>query len=238
VFWDKKPNGDRYINENSSYTINISKPGFYEDKNGSKLTTVGLTYDQNFIVDMGLLPIKPIRLPEVRYPLAQWTLLVDSTINSKDSLQYVDDLLQEFPGLVLELSSHTDPRGNDVYNQVLSENRAKACYKYLVEEKGVDPRRIIPAGKGEKEPRTVWLYQGKYYEAAPKDANGQILAGAQSVSLTEAYMKQFKADKKKFEMLQQLNRRTEGKVVTLDFDPATAPAANPDYLKFKPLPKP
>lgn len=238
VFWDKKPNGDRFVNENSDYKINISKEGYYEDKNGSKFTTKGLNYDQNFIVDMGLLPIKPIRLPEVRYPLAKWDLLVDSTINSKDSLQYVYDLLQEFPGLVLELSSHTDPRGNDKYNQVLSENRAKACYKYLVQERGVDPRRIIPVGKGEKEPRTVWLNNGKYFESEPKDANGIVLPGTQAISLTEAYMGQFKKDKKKFEMLQQLNRRTEGKVVTLDFDPATAPVANPEYLIFRPLPKP
>jgi peptidoglycan-associated lipoprotein len=230
VFWDKKPNGDRFVNENADYKINISKEGYYEDKNGSKFTTKGLNYDQNFIVDMGLLPIKPIRLPEVRYPLAKWDLLVDSTINSKDSLQYVYDLLQEFPGLVLELSSHTDPRGNDKYNQVLSENRAKACYKYLVQERGVDPRRIVPVGKGEKEPRTVWLNNGKYSEAESP--------GSQAISLTEAYMAQFKKDKKKFEMLQQLNRRTEGRVVTLDFDPATAPPANPEYLIFRPLPKP
>lgn len=233
VFWDKKPNGDRFINENSDYAIKISKEGYYEDKNGSKLTTKGLEYDQSFIVDMGLLPIKPIRLPEVRYPLAKWDLLVDSTINSKDSLQYVYDLLQEFPGLVLELSSHTDPRGNDNYNQVLSENRAKACYKYLVEERGVDPRRIIPVGKGEREPRIVWKRGEEYMESQPSD-----MTGVEQITLTEGYMNQFKKDKRKFEMLQQLNRRTEGKVVTLDFDPATAPAANPDYLVFKKLPRP
>jgi peptidoglycan-associated lipoprotein len=182
---------------------------------------------------MGLLPIKPIRLPEVRYPLAKWDLLVDSTINSKDSLQYVYDLLQEFPGLVLELSSHTDPRGNDKYNQVLSENRAKACYKYLVQERGVDPRRIVPVGKGEREPRVVYKKGDVYMEMAPSD-----MTGVERITLTEAYMNQFKKDKRKFEMLQQLNRRTEGRVVTLDFDPATAPPANPDNLVFKPLPRP
>ncbi len=73
VFWDKKPNGDRYVNENSSYSIVLAKKdGYYEDKNGSKFTTVDLGYDQNFIIDMALIPEKPIRLPEVRYPLSQW----------------------------------------------------------------------------------------------------------------------------------------------------------------------
>lgn len=237
IYWDKKANGDRYVNENSTYKITIAKAGFYESKTGAEFTTVGLKYDQDFVIDMGLLPIKPIRLPEVRYPLAKWDLLVDSTINSFDSLNYVLTLLDENPGLVLELSSHTDPRGGAIYNQVLSENRAKACYVYLVNQKGVDPRRIVPVGKGENEPRTMYMNGGKYYESVPKDpATKEPLAGTSEIKMTEAYMAPFKKDKKKFEQLQQYNRRTEGKVVTLDFDPATAPAANPDFMTFKKLP--
>lgn len=234
VFWDKKPNGDRFVNENSSYSIVLAKKeGYYEDKNGSKFTTVGLNYDQNFIIDMALIPEKPIRLPEVRYPLSQWSLLVDSTINSKDSLQFVYDLLTEYPGMVLELSSHTDARGTDNSNQVLSENRAKACYKYLVEERGVDPRRIVPVGKGEREPKTVYKKGEMYQVGEPLD-----MTGYEKVILTEAYINQFKkTDKRKFEMLHQLNRRTEGKIITMDFDPATSPAANPDYKVFKVVPK-
>lgn len=239
IYWDKKPNGDRYVQEESEYKIMISKEGYHENKTGATIITKGLKENQDFVVDMGLFPIKkPIRLPEVRYPLAKWDLLVDSTINSQDSLLYVYNLLIDNPGLVLELSSHTDPRGNDNYNQVLSENRAKACYKYLVEEKGIDPRRIIPVGKGEREPRTVYLNNGTYYESEPKDpSTGELLPGTQEIKLTEAYMNKFKKNKVLFEMLQQYNRRTEGKVVTLDFDPDTAPPANPDYLIFKPLPR-
>ncbi len=240
VYWDKKPNGDRYVMEQSDYKIQISKEGYYEDKNGAKISTKNLKYNQDFVLDMGLFPVKkPIRLPEVRYPLAKWDLLVDSTINSKDSLLYVYNLLMENPGLVLELSSHTDPRGNDVYNQVLSENRAKACYKYLVEEKGVDPRRIIPVGKGEKEPRTMYVNAGKYYELEPKGADGNPLPGTKMVQLTEAYMNPFKkTNRALFETLQQYNRRTEGKVITLEFNPETnTEVPNPDYKEYKALPK-
>jgi outer membrane protein OmpA-like peptidoglycan-associated protein len=239
VFWDKKPNGDRYVQEESEYKIMISKEGYYENKAGASISTKGLYYNQDFVVDMGLFPVKkPIRLPEVRYPLAKWELLVDSTINSKDSLLYVYNLLMDNPGLVLELSSHTDPRGNDAYNQVLSENRAKACYKFLVEEKGVDPRRIVPVGKGEKDPRRVYLNGGKYYENPPIDpATKEPLPGTQEIVLTEAYMAKFKKNKPLFELLNQFNRRTEGKVITLDFDDANTPPANPEYLNFKPLPK-
>jgi outer membrane protein OmpA-like peptidoglycan-associated protein/tetratricopeptide (TPR) repeat protein len=228
VFWDKKSQTERYINENTSYSIAISKEGYHEDKKGAQLTTIGLNYDQNFIIDMALLPKKPIRLPEVRYPLNQWTLLVDSTINSPDSLLFVYNLLQEYPEMVLELSSHTDSRGKNEANQKLSENRAKACYKYLVEQKGVDPRRIVPVGKGEIEPRTIWKKGMEYLSSQPVD-----MTGVESVPLVEAYINQFKKTNiALYERLHQLNRRTEGKVLRMDFDPAKAPVADPKLLQF------
>lgn len=228
IFWDKKPTGERYINEDFSYKINISKEGYHEDKNGASFTTEGLGYGQNFIIDMALLPKKPIRLPEVRYPLDKWDLLVDSTINSPDSLLFVFNLLEEYPGMVLELSSHTDSRGSNERNQKLSENRARACYKYLVEQKGVDPRRIVPVGKGEIESRTVYMKDGVYFVDEPVD-----MEGVETIKLTEAYINKYRTTNKPlFEMLHQFNRRTEGRVITMDFDPATAPAADPQLLQF------
>lgn len=215
VFWDKKADGTRFINEEESYTISLGEvKGYQENTKTATITTVGLEQDQNFLVEMQLVPIRTFTLPEVRYPLDEWTLLVDSTINSKDSLEYVYNLLIEYPGMVLQLNSHTDSRGSDKYNQVLSENRAKACYKYLVEEKGIDPRRIVPVGKGEYEPQT-------------------IVVNGKEVKLTEAYINKFKADKAEFERLHQLNRRTDAKVLTMEFDPNTAPPAKAEFLIFR-----
>lgn len=201
VVWEKKPNGDRFINEDVSYNIQISKEGFHEDKKGTEFTTVGLEYGRSFIMEMALLPKRPIRLPEVRYPLGSAVLLVTDDFNSKDSLNYVYDLLTEYPGMVLELSSHTDARGGDAANQKLSEARAKSCVDYLVNEKGIDPNRLVPVGKGERNP-TEW-----------KDPETGEL-----VLLTEKFINQFKkSDPEKFEMLHQLNRRTEGEVVRMDY---------------------
>jgi peptidoglycan-associated lipoprotein len=228
VFWDKKPDASRYVNEETSYSIAIFKDGYHEDKKGSQFTTLGLNYDQNFIIEMALLPKKPIRLPEVRYPFDKWDLLVDSTINSPDSLLFVYNLLQEYPGMVLELSSHTDSRGSDARNQKLSENRAKACYKYLVEQKGVDPRRIVPVGKGEMESRTIYKKGDVHYASKPME-----MEGVEEIKLTEAYINEFKkTNKQLYETLHQLNRRTEGKVMTMDFNPDTAPPADPKLLEY------
>jgi outer membrane protein OmpA-like peptidoglycan-associated protein len=160
---------------------------------------------------------KVLQLPEVRYAVNSWVFVNDTTIQSKDSLDRVAQLLQEYPGMMLELISHTDSRGDDKKNLLLSVNRAKAVYKYLVEERGIDPRRLIPVGKGELEPSRIFdETSGSYIE------------------LTESYINQFKTtDKTKFEQLHQINRRTEGKIIGLNFDPSTAPDAPKEYLQFK-----
>lgn len=233
-YWDKRATDEsRIINEEVDYTITISKEGYHEDKKGSSFTTKGTETGKDFVIDMALLPKTPIRLPEVRYPLDRWELLVDSTINSPDSLQFVYDLLEEYPNMVLELSSHTDSRGKDERNQKLSENRARACYIYLVKEKGVDARRIVPVGKGEAEPRKVWLKDGTtYLVAKPVD-----MTGVEEIMLKEDYINQFKSkDPQLFKMLHQLNRRTEGKVLNMDFDPNTAAPADPKLLEYIPYP--
>jgi outer membrane protein OmpA-like peptidoglycan-associated protein len=220
VFWDKKPDGTRFVNEEESYTISLGNvKGYKENTKTSGITTKGVDQDQNFFVEMQLVPDRTFVLPEVRYPLDKWDLLVDGTINSRDSLNFVYDLLTEYPGMVLELNSHTDARGSDNHNKYLSDNRAKECYKYLI-EKGIDPRRIVPIGRGESVPQTI-IVDGK------------------EVKLTEAYINQFKkTNKAEFERLHQLNRRTDARVLSMEFDPATAPPANPNYLKFTvPLPK-
>ena len=180
------------------------------------------------MIEIPLIPIE-IRTPEVRYPLDKWTFINDATCMSLDSLKFLENLLKDNPTLVIELYSHTDARDTEVHNQALSENRAKAVYNYLVDQKGIDPRRIKPIGRGEAEP-AKWIDE----------------KGVEQV-LTETFINQFKTtDKAKFEKLHQINRRTTVKVVfqpgttdvPLEFDAATAPPADPKYKVYiDPLPR-
>lgn len=228
VFWDKKTSGERYINENTTYKIVLgSKKGYKDNTAGYSFTTVGLMYDQSFVVELEMIPEGSFRLPEVRYPFNQWSLLVDSTFNSKDSLMYVYNLLMEYPTMVLELSSHTDSRGDNEYNRRLADNRAHQCYIFLIDEKGIDPRRIVPIGRGEMQPRVVYKKGSEWFESAPED-----MTGVETITLTEAYINKFKADKALFERLHQFNRRTEARVITMEFDAETAPPAPASYKEF------
>jgi OmpA-OmpF porin, OOP family len=49
---------------------------------------------------------------------------------------------------VMRVEGHTDTQGGDADNQKLSQDRANAVAKWLV-EKGVDCKRLVPAGFGE-----------------------------------------------------------------------------------------
>ncbi|MFA6924527.1 MAG: OmpA family protein [Bacteroidales bacterium] len=66
-------------------------------------------------------------------------------------LDRVLKLLQDMPTLKIEISGHTDNKGNAKYNQKLSENRAKAVVDYLL-NKGIDKSRLTSAGYGFTQP--------------------------------------------------------------------------------------
>ena len=51
----------------------------------------------------------------------------------------------------VEISGHTDNVGNDNANQLLSEQRAKAVYEFLVNE-GCDPKLLQWKGYGKNKP--------------------------------------------------------------------------------------
>ncbi|MFN8416146.1 MAG: OmpA family protein [Cytophagaceae bacterium] len=55
------------------------------------------------------------------------------------------------PKMKIELAGHTDSDGDDMKNLILSQNRAEAVMKYLI-EKGLDPARVSAKGYGEQVP--------------------------------------------------------------------------------------
>ncbi len=63
-------------------------------------------------------------------------------------LDSLADILKNTPGITVELGSHTDARGVDIYNLDLSQRRAQSAVDYLV-SKGVDKNRITAKGYGE-----------------------------------------------------------------------------------------
>ena len=135
---------ESYINENTSYSILVSKPGYLNAS--GKETTVGLTESRRFVHTYELQPItkEAIKLPEILYDFNKTTL----TPQAKDSLNYLYKILVDNPTIVIELKANTDSRGSDSYNMTLSQGRAESAVNYLI-SLGIEKERMVPKGYGE-----------------------------------------------------------------------------------------
>ncbi len=71
---------------------------------------------------------------------------------SQSTLEAAAGVLSDFPDLKVEVTGHSDDRGGERIIQTISEARAKAVEKFLL-EKGLDKARIKAEGKGAREPR-------------------------------------------------------------------------------------
>lgn len=95
-------------------------------------------------------PKKPTSLPV--------TVQVRDGLFDFDRADLRSDLIVKLDGVVdmlngakydrISVVGHTDPIGSAAYNQKLSERRAEAVKKYLV-NKGIDPARVATSGSGE-----------------------------------------------------------------------------------------
>ncbi|MEL6668534.1 MAG: OmpA family protein [Bacteroidota bacterium] len=115
-------------------------------------------------------------------------------------LELLKGLMAEYPEMVIELSSHTDPQGQDSYNQRLSERRANSTRRWLIQN-GVDNNRMTAVGYGETVPKVVTARIANRFDYLNE---GDIL--------TEDFINAL-ADEEQKEQAYYLNRRTEVKIL-------------------------
>jgi OOP family OmpA-OmpF porin len=79
----------------------------------------------------------------------------DSSVIKKDYYPVLDEtklIFDAYPAMTVQIDGHTDSVGTDAYNQKLSERRANAVMKYLVNEVGIASERLTAVGHGEMKP--------------------------------------------------------------------------------------
>jgi outer membrane protein OmpA-like peptidoglycan-associated protein len=132
---------------NLEYDIQANLKDFESDS--KTITAIGDLME----VDLRLKPIEVI-IEEREVTLSNILFDFDKASIRPEAAFELDKIvatLKKYPDLVIRIESHTDIRGPKIYNQNLSEARAKNTLKYLV-DKGIDESRLSAVGKGETEP--------------------------------------------------------------------------------------
>lgn len=70
---------------------------------------------------------------------------------SKVVLGRVVELMKKYPGMVIEIGSHTDSRGNAKFNEELSQKRANSTREFILQS-GIEAKRVTAKGYGESVP--------------------------------------------------------------------------------------
>ena len=154
-----------------------------------------------FNIDFQLSPIsKPVQMNNIFYEFGKWTL----TPESEKGLQPLVKLLNDNPNITIELSSHTDYKGNNAENKSLSEKRAQTVVDYLIKA-GISKDRLTAVGYGEEQPFTIDEATAKKY---PFLKSGTVLSEKIINALTPEQQ----------EIANQINRRTEFKVVKTTYN--------------------
>ena len=148
---DEKGTFTTHVTESTRYTITASKEGYFtkstyltvdekDPENPRRVYTVELVLDKIF-------KNKEITLEDIYYDYDKSYIRPDA----EPSLNRLITILQQNPTIRIQLSSHTDCRGNNAYNKALSQKRAQAAVDYLI-SRGIEASRLAAVGYGEESP--------------------------------------------------------------------------------------
>lgn len=206
---DKGNRFDYGLELESPYKVVATAEGYYPDSVG--LNTVGLkeskTFEHRFFLKMK--PVPPSE-PEFDTITIEEAIVLENILYDFDSdrireeaesdLEVVKGLMEQYPDMRIELSSHTDYRGDDDYNQRLSQARAESARRWLIRN-DISRSRIEAVGYGETKPQTV---SARAAALNPFLKEGDVL--------TPDYIDALATEEEQ-EVAHLLNRRTEFKII-------------------------
>ena len=160
-----------FVTENIALRADVRHVIPFDGVNNDLLYTVGLSFafgGAKKVVEAKPEPapveeVKPAPVVEEAKPeiieKGRTTLNVefdfDKATIKKGYYKDIDDLvtvMKQYPDLNVEIDGHTDSIGTAAYNKKLSQKRADAIKKYMVEKGGIDAKRLTAVGYGEDKP--------------------------------------------------------------------------------------
>lgn len=152
VYFTKTDKNGKYqfqVNKSGKITIKVAAKSYLSDcilvdiDNLSSGQGFGKNPPQNIMLSSANVGDIIWRTSDINYDFDKSEIRPDAAV----VLNQLSILLKK-NDLTIEISSHTDSRGNDAYNLVLSQKRAEAVVDYLVKQ-GVDKTNIVAKGYGE-----------------------------------------------------------------------------------------
>ena len=157
--------------------------------------------DADYEVDFILAAIhKPQVVENIFYDFDKASLRPES----KEALDEMAQMLRDNPNVTIEMGAHTDRKGSDEYNVNLSKRRAKSVVDYLVGA-GISPDRLTWKGYGESVPKKVTKRINREYPQFPEET-----------VLDETFIETLSEEDQ--EAADQINRRTEFQVTSINYD--------------------
>ena len=182
-----------------SYVMLAGAKGYLNSK--QEFTSDNTEEDAEYGVDFILSSItKPVVVDNIFYDFDRASLRPES----KKALDELAQVLRDNPNVTIEMASHTDRHGTDEYNINLSSRRARSVIDYLISV-GISPDRLQSQGYGESRPKTITKKLARLY---PEFKEGDVL--------TPEFIEALE-DEKQREDADQINRRTEFQVLSIDY---------------------
>jgi outer membrane protein OmpA-like peptidoglycan-associated protein len=146
VTTDEKGNYECFVNPNRNYSYTVTK----NDK---------VSPEKLFNTNNGAAPKLDLHVPDLPVPLIEGAVIRlaniyynfnDATLrpDARQDLDALVQLLKTYPEMDIEIGSHTDSRGDSIYNANLSQRRAESVVLYL-QAKGVPTKQLTAKGYGE-----------------------------------------------------------------------------------------
>lgn len=138
------------VNKNYALNVNTPKYLFYSESFQLK-QNANPTQPVLMDVPLQLLEVgKGVELKNIFFETGKYDLQAES----KAELMKLVDFMKANPTLQIELGGHTDNVGPSSSNLLLSQNRAKAVYDFLVTN-GIDAGRLSYKGYGDTKPKAA-----------------------------------------------------------------------------------
>jgi outer membrane protein OmpA-like peptidoglycan-associated protein/tetratricopeptide (TPR) repeat protein len=145
------------VSEEEDYFIIAEKDNYFTTR--KTFSTVGKTLDKSQLTSLvtnkvfeteilleEIILDKSFELENIYYDFDSANIRIDAATE----LDKLVIILKDNPPIKIELSSHTDARGEAAYNQELSKRRAESAVAYIISQ-GIDPSRIKARGYGESQ---------------------------------------------------------------------------------------